>query len=942
MTRFTVGSLVRARGRDWVVLPGSGPELLVARPLAGGDDEIAGILPEVEDIKQAEFPLPDPDDVGNAVSAGLLRTALRVGFRAGAGPFRSLAGLAVEPRPYQLVPLMMALRQETVRLLIADDVGIGKTIEAGLVAAELLAQGSARGLTVLCAPALAEQWQAELATKFRVDAELVLPSTVRRLGRQLLDDENVFDHFPHTVVSTDFIKSRNHRDQFIRSCSDLVIVDEAHTCVADGAASSGRTLRYDLVRRIAADPSRHLLLVTATPHSGKDEGFRNLIGLLDPALASVDLGTAKGRDQLAKHMVQRRRGHIRQFLGNTPFPSDRETKERQYYLSREYKELLEDVFRYARETVRESGGDLRKRVRFWSALALLRAFASSPAAAAVTLSNRAKAAEAETVEEADALGRGAVLDLAEDESTESVDVSPGADDVDDASSPEGRRLRKFAKRATELPLAQDRKLAELRDLVPELLGDGYDPVIFCRFIATAAYVADNLRDSLGGAVQVGYVTGAMTPEDRESRIKELTDRPGRHVLVATDCLSEGVNLQEHFQAVVHYDLAWNPTRHEQREGRVDRFGQPKDIVRAFMLVGADNRIDEVVMKVLLRKHEKIRKELGISVPVPDSANQLVEVVAEQLLVAEPAAEQPMLDGILEVIAPQERALHAEWESSADREKAALTKFAQAGIKPEEVARELEEIQAGLGTAGDVEEFVREALDAMGSSFASRDYGFDAVTSTLPAAIRDSLPIGHAEPLPFHRDLPVPRKHAHLDRTDNAVEVIARAVLDSALDVKSAGPRPARRCGVIRTDAVAKRTTMLLVRFRFHLTLPARDGRRPLVAEEARVLAFRGRNNEPDWLGPDEVEALLAAQPTGNVAPEFAREGVARAIEQLASLEPHLDAEADAMAARLHDSHVRVREATRQSGSSKIDVTAHKPADVLGVYLYVPAVAGGVQ
>jgi hypothetical protein len=149
---FEVGALVQARGREWVVLPQSQPpEFLVLRPLAGADDEIAGVFPVLEQVSLASFAAPDPQDTGPAASAGLLRTALRIGFRASAGPFRSLARLAVEPRAYQLVPLLMALRQDTVRMLIAVDVGIGKTIEAGLVAAELLEQGDASGLAVLCA-----------------------------------------------------------------------------------------------------------------------------------------------------------------------------------------------------------------------------------------------------------------------------------------------------------------------------------------------------------------------------------------------------------------------------------------------------------------------------------------------------------------------------------------------------------------------------------------------------------------------------------------------------------------------------------------------------------------------------------------------------------------------------------------------------------------------
>ena len=139
------------------------------------------MFPKLEQVAPATFEAPDPDDAGPATSAGLLRTALRIGFRASAGPFRSLARLAVEPRAYQLVPLLMALRQDTVRMLISDDVGIGKTVEAGLIAAELLEQGDAPELAVLCGPALAEQWQRELRTKFGIHAELVLPSTIRRL-----------------------------------------------------------------------------------------------------------------------------------------------------------------------------------------------------------------------------------------------------------------------------------------------------------------------------------------------------------------------------------------------------------------------------------------------------------------------------------------------------------------------------------------------------------------------------------------------------------------------------------------------------------------------------------------------------------------------------------------------------------------------------------------
>src|SRR5579859_56485 len=159
--------------------------MLVLRPLGGAGGDVEAVFPDLESVAQASFPPPDADDLGDAQAAGLLRTALRVGFRSSAGPFRSLAAIAVEPRPYQLVPLLMAMRQTTIRMAICDDVGIGKTIESGLIAAELLAQGDAAGLAVLCPPALAEQWQDELRGKFGIDAELVLASTVPRLERGL-------------------------------------------------------------------------------------------------------------------------------------------------------------------------------------------------------------------------------------------------------------------------------------------------------------------------------------------------------------------------------------------------------------------------------------------------------------------------------------------------------------------------------------------------------------------------------------------------------------------------------------------------------------------------------------------------------------------------------------------------------------------------------------
>src|ERR671916_1051428 len=196
---YAVGSLVKARGREWVVVPESEEDLLVLRPLGGTEDEVTGDFLPLETVEPATFDLPDPTRRGDYLSSRLLRDAVRLGFRSSAGPFRSFAKIAVEPRPYQLVPLILALKLDPIRILIADDVGIGKTIEAALVARELLDRGEADRLAVLCPPQLAGQWEAELKEKFHIEAEQVLPSTPTPPERPPPTGGSIFDRYPYVV-----------------------------------------------------------------------------------------------------------------------------------------------------------------------------------------------------------------------------------------------------------------------------------------------------------------------------------------------------------------------------------------------------------------------------------------------------------------------------------------------------------------------------------------------------------------------------------------------------------------------------------------------------------------------------------------------------------------------------------------------------------------------
>ena len=243
-SKWLPGQLARARNRDWVALHQDGldqyePDIIRLRPVDGTEAEAIGIyLPlEPNALAATEYLPPDPDRAGDFSGARLLRDALRLNLRSGAGPFRSMGRLSVEPRPYQFVPLIMGLRLDPVRLLIADDVGVGKTIETGMIARELLDRGTVRRIGVLCPPHLCEQWEEELRSKFNIEAAVIQSSRINRLERALpRNDVSIYQHYRHLVASIDFVKSDRNRQQFLANAPDLIIIDEAHTAARPAAA----------------------------------------------------------------------------------------------------------------------------------------------------------------------------------------------------------------------------------------------------------------------------------------------------------------------------------------------------------------------------------------------------------------------------------------------------------------------------------------------------------------------------------------------------------------------------------------------------------------------------------------------------------------------------------------------------------------------------------
>ena len=945
------GKLVNLRGRTWIVLPSEDPDLLVVKPLGGSEEEIAGIyLPlslESDRPTDASFTPPSKDDLGDISTARLLYDSARLAFRNGAGPFRSLAKLSFRPRSYQMVPLIMALRQELVRLMVADDVGVGKTIEALLVVRELLERRKIKRFAVICLPHLCEQWQTEIRDKLDLEAVIIRSNTQARLDRQIQGDTSVYDYYPYQVISVDFIKSDTRRDVFIEQCPELVIVDEAHTCARPSGASASQQQRYHLVSRIAQKPHQQLILLTATPHSGKPEEFHSLLGLLKPEFENVDLpaSTQAQRRELARFFVQRKRADVEKWMGEeTPFPK-REAFEWPYDLSQGYAKFFEQILDFAKKLVatdREQDG--RKRVQYWTALALLRGVMSSPAAGIEMLNTRL-----------DSLGAGAG-----EESTDVglLDFESGENPVRDTefgfegdntplqvvehtkwTGSQRQQLRAFSDQLGRLSnLKDDQKLASAELILSDWLKEGINPVVFCRYIATANYIGEKLVPALKAKfpkLTLQVITSELPDDLRKQGIEEM-GKSGLRVLIATDCLSEGINLQQHFTGVLHYDLPWNPNRLEQREGRVDRFGQVAKEVKACLLYGADNPIDGVVLDVLLRKVREIKRSTGINVPFPEDSQSIIDTITQALLLnpdrqiarRRDKHQIEFLFDEFDEAAKSKATVTRKVDEAAEREKVSRSIFAQNAIKAQDIEADLREVDEAIGDPKVVEEFVTATLNNLFGVQVIKDAkGYRIVMGNMPPQLRETLPA--SDPIKVSFDSPTPDGYQYLGRNNRFVEQLCQLVMGNTL---ARMDKRAARAAIIRTRQVETKTTLLL--FRCRNVIEQQKGQHQIVAEEMLIWGWRGTPQQKEFLDHAQAKALLGlARATSDLTVQARAGFLENELMLLESLKTEFAGVAEQQSKRLVEAHERF--------SSLMDAQRFQvvypvlPMDLLGVYILLP-------
>jgi hypothetical protein len=383
--------------------------------------------------------------------------------------------------------------------------------------------------------------------------------------------------------------------------------------------------------------------------------------------------------------------------------------------------------------------------------------------------------------------------------------------------------------------------------------------------------------------------------------------------------------------VVHYDLSWNPTRHQQREGRVDRFGQPAELVRSIMMFSPDSAIDGAVLDVILRKAEEIRKATGVTVPLPDERGPVTDALMASMMLRRGAPRQLTLDLRLDAGVGL---MEAQWRDAAESEKKSRARFAQNAMKPQEVAPEWEKVRTLLGSPADARLFVERSMACFGVPLETRKTVLLAHVNALEPGLRERLAEHNLTGSVRLATLePAPSGSALLTRTHPLTATLAEALVEASLDPDTLSGLGIGRVGAWPTADVQQMTRVVLLRVRFKLTVHARK-ERLLLAEEAALAAIQGGRIVA---AGEAARELLNAPAMADLAPIARDRFITKAKEDLPKLLEGPIAEFVRLRAQdLMEDHARLRAAS--GSASRVTVEEVLPPDVIGLFVLMPGEA----
>jgi len=684
------GQLVSVRSRQWVVndvrpstLPGlalkptfTGPQHLLT--LSSVEDDGLGeelqviweIEPGARVIEKVALPEPtgfdSPDKLDaflDAVRWGAASTADVKNIQA---PFRS--GIDIED--YQLDPVVRAIQMPRVNLLIADDVGLGKTIEAGMTALELIIRHRTRRILIVCPSALQIQWKEQMRDKFGLDFRIVDSTLMKELRRSRGIHVNPWSHFPRLITSIDFLKRERPLRLFREVLPgpdepiyprkfDLLMVDEAHNCAPSGRGKYATDSLRTQALRVLAPHFEHKLFLTATPHNGYPESFTALLELLDNQRFAR--GTTPDRKQLEAVMVRRLKSELPPKWDGSPRFPKRVLEPLEVAYTEEERAIHAALRKYAQLRQARCEDNAEKFATEFVLKTLKKRLFSSPAAFAATLEQHEKSLFTARRSRGEARPSFGILqrelDRIEEEYAHDEEYDEATIDAVDTASrlfsepseEELALLRQMKQWAGRASAQLDSKAKELIRWLNDRLRAGKQwkserVIIFTEYRATQNWLKTVLAtEGFTGGDRLLTMHGGMDPHDRESvkaAFQTAPDISPVRILLATDAASEGLDLQNFCSNLIHYEIPWNPNRMEQRNGRIDRHGQKASQVNVFHFVArgykdrerrnfAESASDleadlEFLMRVA-RKIETIREDLGKVGPV------IAEQVEEAML-----------------------------------------------------------------------------------------------------------------------------------------------------------------------------------------------------------------------------------------------------------------------------------------------------------------------
>jgi superfamily II DNA or RNA helicase len=623
-TALNAGDRILLRDRPWrirkVVSGGNEHRILEVEALDGDTPRTLSVVTPPEEATPLPNQEVDFDRAGvesfatwaNAhriIAATLVReTGLLAGARFG----------RVALEAYQLAPALRLLAKPRPSLLIADDVGLGKTIEAGLALLELMARGRADRILIVTPPGLMDQWRDELLEKFGL-AFTILDNAagIARVQSDLPAGVNPWDALSRVITSLDFLKKETVRHRALRKRWDLVIVDEAHALAESGTPDNPyRTQRTRLGIELRK-ASRGLLLLTATPHNGYSHSFRSLLELVEPIGATFQGSPDAVQRRIEAARIRRMKAQIKRRLPDgreePVFPAREVRGIPINGLTADEAALMRKVASYCSRTAREAeGSEAAELVGFAMQIVKKRAL-SSRAALAKTIEHRLAALKKEEERE-EPPDRAELRDFQADLPLGEAAAERTARKILKSAIPADERRRRSEVRALEairralrkLPAADPKLEALVTEVQRVLVEDPNEKlIVFTEYLDTLAAIEGRLATEPALAGRYVILRGGLSRSQRLKR-QDAFERPETKLLLATDAASEGLNLQRCCRRVVHMELPWNPNRMEQRNGRVDRYGQTRNPIIRYLYY--PDSPEEAVLDQLVRKVEQMAKD----------------------------------------------------------------------------------------------------------------------------------------------------------------------------------------------------------------------------------------------------------------------------------------------------------------------------------------------